>query len=191
MQILETERLILRHLTLDDLDDLWALYRDPDVTRFIPDAPRTRAEAQEELGWFQHGHPQHPQLGLWATVYKSTGQFIGRCGLIPWTLDGRPEVEVAYALARAYWGQGLATEAARALAQYAFERLGLTRLICLVDGDNQASLRVARKLGMGLEKEIVDEFGPALVYTLTAPGPAGPSAAVPGAGHAEPPAPPP
>lgn len=170
MQILETPRLRLRHLTPADLDDLWAFYQDPAVTRFIPDAPRTRAEAQAELEWHQHGPPRHPELGLWATLHKATDRFIGRCGLLPWTIDGRPEVEVAYSLAPAYWGQGLATEAARAIAQYAGTRLGLTRLICLIDPENQASARVAQKIGMTLEKTITDEFGPALVYALAQPG---------------------
>ena len=169
MKILETERLILRRLAPGDLDDLWALYQDPDVTRFIPDAPRTFEAAREEVEWFQHGHPQRPELGLWATIYRATGQFIGRCGLLPWTIEGRLEVEVAYSLARGYWGQGLATEAAQAIAQYAFERLGLTRLICLIDRENPASIRVAEKTGMVFEKEMVDEFGPALVYALSRP----------------------
>lgn len=171
--ILETERLRLRHLRLEDLDDLYALYCDPAVTRFIPDAPRTIAEARAEIEWFQNGHPRHPQLGLWATTLKPTGRFIGRCGLLPWTIAGQLEVEVAYALAPAHWGRGLATEAARGLAQYAFERLGLTRLICLIDPVNLASARVARKLGMTCEKEFVDEYGPALVYAMSKPGMSG------------------
>lgn len=166
MIILETPRLRLRRLIPEDLDALWALYRDPEVTRFIPDAPRTRDAAREELEWFQHGHPRRPELGLWATIHKESGQFIGRCGLLPWTIDGQAEVEVAYALAKVYWGQGLATEAARAIAQYAFERLGLTRLICLVDQENAASSGVARRIGMTFEKEMVDEHGPAQVYAL-------------------------
>jgi ribosomal-protein-alanine N-acetyltransferase len=166
MIILETNRLILRHLEPTDLDDLFALYCDPDVSRYIPDAPRTYAEAREELEWFMNGHPKHPELGLWATVHKETGKFIGRCGLLPWTIDGQDEVEVAYLLAKAYWGQGLGAEAARAIADYAFEQLGLSRLICLIDQDNLASIKVARKIGMTFEKEGQDDKGPFLVYSI-------------------------
>lgn len=170
MKILETERLLLRRLTPDDLDDLWALYCDPEITRFIPDAPRNYDEAREELEWHQHGHPRHPELGLWATVHKASGQFIGRCGLLPWHIDGVDEVEVAYTIARNYWGQGLATEAALAIRDYAFGKLGLTRLVCLIDGDNRASARVAEKMGMHFEREAEDEIGPFLLYSLEKTG---------------------
>jgi len=164
--ILETPRLILRHQVIEDLDDLWALYCDPEITKYIPDAPRSRAEAQEELEWHMHGHPKYPELGLWATIHKETGKFIGRCGLLPWEIDGQKEVEVAYTIAGAYQGQGLGTEAAQAILQYGFEKLNLQRLICLIDAENIASQKVAEKIGMAFEKESRDELGPFLVYSI-------------------------
>jgi len=164
--ILETSRLLLRHFVMSDLDDLFAFYSDPEVVKYIPDAPRTFEATKEELEWFMNGHPKFPRLGLWATIHKATGQFIGRCGLIPWTLDGKNEVEVAFALSRQYWGQGLATEAAQALVNYGFEHLHLSRLICLIDHGNTASIRVAAKIGMTFEKEGKDEQGSFLVYTM-------------------------
>lgn len=60
MIILETQRLILRHQEPDDLDSLYALYCDPEVSRYIPDAPRSLDEARQELEWHQHGHPSYP-----------------------------------------------------------------------------------------------------------------------------------
>jgi ribosomal-protein-alanine N-acetyltransferase len=165
MKILETHRLILRRLLPDDLDDLFALYRDPEIRRYFPEGTLTYEETREELEWFLNGHPAHPELGLWATIHKETDQFIGRCGLLPWTIEQHPEVEVAYLLAKAYWGQGLGTEAAQALVNYGFEQLGLSRLICLIDPENQASIRVATKIGMTLEKEMEDEQGPFLLYS--------------------------
>jgi RimJ/RimL family protein N-acetyltransferase len=164
--ILETERRLLRRFVPSDLEDLSLFYSDPDVIKYIPDAPRTYEETKEELEWFLNGHPKFPELGLWATIYKQTGQFIGRCGLLPWTIDGQQEVEVAFALSREYWGQGLATEAADALVQYGFERLRLSRLICLIDHDNQGSIKVAMKIGMTFEKEGKDEKGPFLIYAM-------------------------
>lgn len=168
MIILETDRLVLRHLIPDDLDDLYALYRDPEIRRYFPDGTLTYEETKEELEWFLNGHPQHPELGLWATIYKENNQFIGRCGLLPWTIEGTYEVEIAYLLAKEYWGKGLATEAAQAIAQYAFEQLHLSRLICMMFPENLASQRVASHIGMTLEKEIVDEFGLTLVYSMPA-----------------------
>jgi len=164
--ILETPRLILRHQVIEDLDDLWALYCDPEITKYIPDAPHSRAEAQEELEWHMHGHPKHPELGLWATIHKESGRFIGRCGLLPWTINGQDEVEVAYTLAREYQGQGLGTEAAQAILQYGFEQLHLSRLICVIDSENIASQKVAEKIGIKFEKEERDEIGPFLMYSI-------------------------
>jgi ribosomal-protein-alanine N-acetyltransferase len=164
--ILETPRVILRHQVIEDLDDLWALYQNPNITKYIPDAPRSRAEAQEELEWHMNGHPRHPELGLWATIHKESGKFIGRCGLLPWEIDGQHEVEVAYTIAREYWGQGLGSEAAQAILQYGFEKLNLARLICLIDAENIASQKVAEKIGMAFEKESRDEIGPFLVYSI-------------------------
>lgn len=166
MKILETERLALRRLEPGDLDALYSLYSDPEVRRYFPEGTLTYEETREELDWFRGGHPSRPELGLWATIHKPTGRFIGRCGLLPWTIDGQPEVEVAYLLAKEFWGQGLATEAARAIVRYAFSQLGLSRLICLIDSENSASLRVAEKIGMSFERAGQDEKGPYLLYSL-------------------------
>jgi RimJ/RimL family protein N-acetyltransferase len=165
MFILETDRLIMRHLQMTDLEDLFALYRDPDIRRYFPEGTLTLEETRDELEWFLNGHPEHPQLGLWATIDKQTDQFIGRCGLLPWTIEDQSEVEVAYLLSKASWGKGLATEAARAIASHGFEQLGLTRLICLIDQDNRASINVAEKIGMSFEKRINQEPAPFLLYS--------------------------
>ncbi|HMQ29398.1 MAG TPA: GNAT family N-acetyltransferase [Chloroflexaceae bacterium] len=169
MLILETERLALRRLLPADFDALFALYGDPEIRRYFPEGTLTREQAREELEWFLDGHPNHPELGLWATIHRPSGRFIGRCGLLPWTIDGREEVEVAYLLDKRFWGQGLATEAARAIAAYAFERLGLQRLVCLIDPRNQASIGVARRIGMALEQAREDEKGPYLLYAMARP----------------------
>lgn len=169
MKILETKRLILRHLELDDLDDLYTLYRDQEVRRYFPEGTLTYAETKEELEWFLNGHPEHPELGLWATIHKASNRFVGRCGLLPWIIDERYEVEVAYLLGKEYWGQGLGTEAAQAILDYGYETLGLGRLICLIDRDNQASINVAQKIGMTFEKEGIDEKGPFLLYSQSKP----------------------
>lgn len=164
MKVLESSRLLFRRQQLDDLNHLWDLYCDPQVVKYIPDAPRTYLEVKEELEWFTNGHPEHPELGLWATIHKESGNFIGRCGLLPLTIDCQYEVEVAYLIDKAYWGQGLGTEAAGAIRDYGFERLRLTRLICLVDPENLASIRVAEKIGMHFEKEGKDDKGSFLVF---------------------------
>jgi len=165
MLVLETPRLMLRHLEPRDLEALAALYADPDIRRHYPDGVRTLDETREELEWFRNGHPERPELGLWATIQKPTARFIGRCGLLPWTLDGLDEVEVAYLIDKTAWGQGLATEAAAAIARHAHERLRIARLICLILPGNVASRRVAEKIGMRYERELGAEHGDALLYS--------------------------
>jgi ribosomal-protein-alanine N-acetyltransferase len=168
--ILESERLILRRQVPSDLDDLWSLYCDPEITKYIPDAPRTREEAREELEWHMNGHPRNPDLGLWATIHKASGRFIGRCGLLPWTIEGQQEVEVAYTIAREYWGQGLATEAATAILQHGFEKLNLARLVSLIEPENIASQRVAEKIGMTFERRVDEgEYPPFFIYSKKRP----------------------
>ena len=164
MKILETQNLVLRHFEMDDLNDLFRLYSDPEVRRYFPDGTRDLAYTKEELEWYLNGHPDHPELGLWATIHKPSQQFIGRCGLLPWTIDGRFEVEVAYLLDKAYWGQGLGTEAAQAVLDYGFEHLQLSRLICIITPGNVASVKVASRIGMVFERETEDELGPFLLY---------------------------
>ena len=169
MIILETNRLILRHLVMDDLDDLFALYCDPEIRQYFPEGILNLAETKEELEWHMHGHPKYPELGLWATIHKETGKFIGRCGLLPWEIDDRLEVEIAYLLDKSFWHQGLATEAAQGILKYGFEKLNLSRLICLIDPENVSSQRVAERIGMTLERKVDGIAGdnyPTLIYSI-------------------------
>jgi RimJ/RimL family protein N-acetyltransferase len=165
MVILETTRLALRHLVPEDLDPLYALYRDPEVRRYFPEGTLTLEETRQELEWFRHGHPSHPELGLWATIERSSGDFLGRCGLLPWEIEGQHEVELAFLIDRSRWGEGLATEAATGIVGYARDVLSIRRLICLISPGNSASVRVAQKVGMSFERELVDELGLCHIYS--------------------------
>lgn len=179
MVVVETERLVLRRLLPDDLPALHALYRDPVVRRYFPDGTRTLDQTREELEWFLEGHPRHPELGLWATIERATGAFLGRCGLLPWSIDGAAEVEVAYLIDPTRWGEGFGSEAARAIVRHAHEVLSLERLIGLIDPENAASVKVAEKVGMRYERDHVDEHGPCSIYARSRLDPVG-FTAVPG-----------
>jgi RimJ/RimL family protein N-acetyltransferase len=169
MIVLNTERLVLRHFEPDDLDPLYALYRDPEIRRYYPDGTRTRQETKEELEWFLHGHPHRPELGLWATVERQTGEFLGRCGLLPWHIQGKDEVELASMIKKERWREGLATEAAQGIIKHANQVLGLRRLVCLVIPGNAASAGLAQKVGMSFECEFTDELGTSLLYSCALP----------------------
>ena len=170
--ILETQRLILRKLVLDDLDELFALYSDPEIRKYFPEGVLTLEGTKEELEWHMNDYSDHPELGLWATIHKKTGKFIGRCGLLPWEINGVLEIEVAYLLDKNFWHQGLATEAATGILTYAFDNLKLSRIICLMHPDNVASQRVAQRLGMTLEGKVdgvaADNF-PTYIYSINKP----------------------
>ena len=165
MIILETPRLVLRHLEPRDLDALFALYRDPEIRRYFPDGTQTLEQTAEELEWFENGHPRFPELGLWATVERATGAFLGRCGLLPWEIGGRHEVELAFLIDKARWREGFASEAAGAIVEYARVKLRLERLICLILPGNVASAAVATKVGMTFERDLHDRFGHCHVYS--------------------------
>ena len=120
-----------------------------------------------------NGHPEHPELGLWATIHKETRRFIGRCGLLPWEIDGKLEIEVAYLLDKKFWHRGLGTEAAAGILAYAFDTLNLSRIICLMHPDNVASQKAAERIGMRLEGKVDGIAGdnfPTLIYSINKSG---------------------
>lgn len=169
MPVLETERVLLRRLRPDDLGPLFALYRDPDIRRYFPEGTLTEAETQAELNWFVNGgDPAHPGLGLWAAIEKTSGAFIGRSGLIPWEIDGKTEIEIAYLLAKSHWGQGLGAEIARGLVRHGFATLGLSRLIALIDPENEPSHRTALAAGLHFEREILHDGMRCGIYAISA-----------------------
>jgi len=156
MTILETERLRLREMDLNDVENLQGIFSDPAAMRYYP---KTKTLIETE-GWIRWNMTSYRvfRFGLWIAVLKETGAFAGQCGLVMQKVDDEPEIEIGYLLLRKYWGQGLATEAASACRDYAINhvgqnRLGYTRLISLIDPRNLASKRVAEKIGMTREKE--------------------------------------
>jgi ribosomal-protein-alanine N-acetyltransferase len=166
MIILETDRLILRRLEDRDLDALAALYADEETRRYYPDGRLNRDETAEELAWFRNGHPDDPRLGLWATIEKASGRFIGRCGLLPWLIEGQAETEIAYLIARSHWRLGLGSEAARALVAHGMNTIGFERLIALIHPGNAASAATARAAGLSCERTTVLEDGLYHLYAI-------------------------
>lgn len=151
---------------MDDLDDLVALYHSSEVRKYYSEGIPTYEETRQELMWIINECYVKYGFGMWATIHKETGKFIGRCGLCPMDIEEHEEIEVAYMLAQEYWGQGLATEAAQAILRYGFEQVGLSRLICVINPGNRASSRVAMKIGMTLEIDGVINGEPTLLYSI-------------------------
>lgn len=166
MIILETQRLWLRSLAPDDVDALHAVLSDPVAMAHYP-RPFDLARTAAWISWSLRSYAQHG-FGLWGVVDKTTGGLIGDCGLTIQCVDGIDELEIGYHILRSRWGQGLATEAAAACRDHAFDRLGRERVIAWMHPDNRASRRVAEKIAMHLEKQTQDGNGrPAVVYSMT------------------------
>lgn len=155
---LRTQRLMLRHFNADDDTALHqSVFSDPEVMHF--------GDGHQSLdwtrAWIQHCQQDYYETrgyGPFAVIERSTPRLIGYCGLFYFSdVSGQPEVELGYRLARSAWGKGYATEAAIAVQEFALTALGMKRLISIIDPANAASIRVAEKLGMKFESEVMFE----------------------------------
>ncbi|MBD2089752.1 GNAT family N-acetyltransferase [Microcoleus sp. FACHB-1515] len=152
MIVAETSRLILRHFQPDDAEDLQAVFGDAEVMRFST----TGAFNLDQIrAWLDRAPIAYEKngYGLNAVIEKTSNQLIGLCGLLVWEdLDGQHEDEIGYRFARAWWGKGLATEAACATRDFGFGQLGRNRLISIIEPENVRSIRVAQRVGMQYER---------------------------------------
>jgi len=156
---LETERLVLRPMKAEDIDamlDVFTSFTEPRFTR------------SQMLQWVHRNldHQARHGYGLFAVILKGEGLLIGDCGLEWMEVDGVPVAELGYDLARSYWNQGYATEAATAVRDYTLRSLGLPDIVSLIQVGNLASRRVAEKLGMRLLDEIVRYSRPYWKYGI-------------------------
>lgn len=144
--IAETDRLRLRHFQPTDAADLEAVFCNPQVMRF-GGPPRTPQWVRDII--VQTIERDYPEFGFgrFAVIPKDTGRLIASCGLLRerWPAG---EAEVAYRFVPSSWGHGYATEAASAVCRYAFDTVGLRRVMACIDPANAASIKVAKKLGM-------------------------------------------
>jgi RimJ/RimL family protein N-acetyltransferase len=161
-----TDRLLATRLLPGDLGELCRMHQDPQVMTPLGGL-RSDEETRRWLGtnldhWGRHG------FGLWMFRDRSDGRFVGRGGLRHVEVEGRDEVEVAYALRAEFWGQGLATEIARASVWVAFEQLGLPDVIAFTLPANRASQRVMEKAGFTYERDVAHAGMPHVLYRITA-----------------------
>ena len=166
MKILETQRLVLRRLEASDVTALLGIFSDPEAICHYP-ATKTRSEAEDWVRWTLEGYRRHG-FGLWAAVLRDSNEFAGQCGLGVQEVDGELESELGHLFLRRLWGRGLATVAARACGDYAFDHhLGHARLVSLIDPANVAPRRVAGKISMSLEQQ-TQEWGNSVCVTPSA-----------------------
>lgn len=144
----ETERLFLRPLNESDTDAVFAMRSSADVMRFIRPLQTKKSESESWINLVS-SRWKTEKIGFCAVIEKSSGKFIGWCGL--WLLAETQETEVGYALIKDFWGKGYATEASEAFLRYGFETLNLEKIVAVANPENENSRRVMERLGMNFD----------------------------------------
>jgi RimJ/RimL family protein N-acetyltransferase len=168
--MIETERLLIRKPRLADADDLAGAYADPETVRYIGDGSTpTREQVEEGIHqWLERWESWG--MSLCSLERREDGRVVGRAGFLRWDPEtwevGGTETELGWLLAREHWGQGYATEAARALRDWAFEERGLSRLISLIQHENLRSIRVAERLEARYERDVEVRGKPSRLYSV-------------------------
>lgn len=150
MPTLETPRLRIRRLTMQDAADIYRYSRDAEVARHVLwDAHRTIVDSRAYLRYMLRRYRQHDPAS-WGIEWKETGRVIGTIGFM-WIQNDNSAAEVGYSLARDFWNRGIMTEALKAVIDYGFGRLNLNRIEAQHETTNPASGAVMRKCGMARE----------------------------------------
>ncbi len=162
---LETTRLILRRLTPDDADAIFAIIGDPVAMKHYTQT----FTPEDAVEWVDRNLRRYENdgCGMLAVLLKSSGEMIGDCGIAQQMVEGELMLEVGYHFRRDQWGHGYATEAARACMDYAFRELGAERIVSLIRPENEPSRRVAERNGMSVEKQVMHAGLPHLLYVMT------------------------
>lgn len=148
--LIETKRLVLREITMQDAENLFQLHSHPDVQKYTGEpVVESMAEMEKAIRaritrYEQYGY------GRWATFLKEGNQFVGWAGLA--YLPEFDEIDLGYRFLPEFWGKGIATEASEAILHYGFQTLKLNRIIAIALPENLASIRVMEKVGMDFEK---------------------------------------
>ena len=146
MEIIKTERLVLRTLEESDWDGLCKILQDEEVMYAYEGA----FDAQEVRNWLEKQWTGYREdgFGLWCVTEKDTGTMVGQCGITYQEWDGKRVPEIGYLFQKAYWHRGYATEAAITCREYAFHTLGFTEVYSIIRDTNTASRKVAERNGM-------------------------------------------
>jgi RimJ/RimL family protein N-acetyltransferase len=155
MTVIETDRLKLREMTVDDIDRLYQIYDDDEAGKYLDPLSDDRHEEQEKLQAYIDFVYRFYGFGMWAVCKKQTGRFIGRCGLSVEEVEEDVFVEIGYLIEAAERGRGFAEEAVRAVLDYAVNELELNEIAACIAPENAASIALARKTGFSFRKSFV------------------------------------
>jgi len=148
--LIETERLLLREITLDDKEELFKLHSNPEVQKYTGEPVVESIKEMEKAIRTRISNYTKYGYGRWATFLKDEMQFIGWAGLA--YLPEFDKIDIGYRFLPEYWGSGIATEASHAIIAYGFNHLELEKIIAIAMKENKASIRVMEKIGMEFDK---------------------------------------
>ncbi|MEN1969062.1 GNAT family N-acetyltransferase [Lentibacillus sp. N15] len=143
---METKRLYLRQLLMEDKDELSRVLSDSESMQYYPH-PFSEEEVRNWIQWNMENYKRYNH-GLWAVILKDGDKFIGDCGITMQTIKGETVPEIGFHIIKEYWNKGYATEAAFACKEYAFHVLGYTKIFSYTTLRNISSQKVAEKIGM-------------------------------------------
>jgi ribosomal-protein-alanine N-acetyltransferase len=152
--IFETERLLVRPYSMDDLDLFFRLNGDEEVMRYIR-AVQTLQQSKDFLQKIITAYTERPGLGRWAMFSKDDQQFVGSFAVIP--VEGSDNLQLGYALLKEYWGKGYASESVRGGIRYAFDHLNLSEIAGITYPENVPSQKVLLKNGFVLKNTFKEE----------------------------------
>lgn len=150
MIMIETERLFLRELHIDDKRDLMRVLSNPESMEFYPH-PFSEEEVEKWIQWNIENYKEYKH-GLWAVIIKDGALFIGDCGITMQNISDETVPEIGFHIIKDYCNKGYATEAALACKEYAFEVLHYPEIFSYTTVRNTASQKIAEKLGMQFYK---------------------------------------
>jgi beta-phosphoglucomutase-like phosphatase (HAD superfamily)/RimJ/RimL family protein N-acetyltransferase len=153
--IATTDRLIIRELTVEDITNMYHIYQNPEVKKYIDNLDDyLEIEIEKHKAYIKNVY-EFFGYGLWGVFNRENGELIGRCGIQNREIDGKVEIEIGYLLDQKHWGLGYAMECTRAVLLYTFEYLGINRVVAQIHKMNTRSINLAKRMGFHLEKEFL------------------------------------
>jgi RimJ/RimL family protein N-acetyltransferase len=165
--IASTKRLIIRELTVSDIKDMYQIYQNEEVVRFVDDLnDYLDVEMEKHKAYIKNIYGFYG-YGLWGVYSKTTKALIGRAGIQNQMIDGKEEVELSYLFDVNHWGYGYAFECITAILSYAVNILEIPRIVAVIDELNTRSIKVAERIGMKCEKEIMHKDRQCYLYSIS------------------------
>ena len=160
----QSERLIFRELTMDDVDTWMEFINSPEAVKFLG----IPMERQSAIIWMERAKRRYEDfgMGMWALIDKQSGEMVGNCGLLVQDVDGQQELEIGYHLIPRFWKKGYATEAAKACKEFAFTHNLSDYVISIIHVENFNSQHVAERNGMKVWKQTTFRDWPVFIYRV-------------------------